>query len=304
MILSMTGVGKASIRYGDKSITVFIKTLNSKQIDISSRLPLLYRECDLELRNLIADTLVRGKVDLSVTIDETTSSLNDVQHINYEALNHYIDELTKLRGHLADKLKTPLELEDSIDIQKLLRLPGVLVSSGEKVAQVLSDEEVLCLKELTVQAIEEVLAFRRQEGEMLYKVLLQRIENIQTLLSDVDIPEAQRIQLIRQRIEDSLEKVALDTYDKARLEQEMVYYLEKLDINEEKDRLRHHLAYFKKELNKPEGKQGRTLGFIAQEIGREINTLGSKSNSAELQQIVVKMKDELEQIKEQSLNVL
>lgn len=302
MVLSMTGVGKSILRYADKGITIFIKTLNSKQLDVSTRLPLLYRERDLELRALVADYLVRGKVELSITLDDMASSLCGVQRINHEALQYYIEEFGLLQSKFTED-QTSLLSSQGIDLNALFRLPGVLTTQ-EQAVQILDEQEWLCVREGLISALEEVVAFRRQEGEMLQSVLTERIDHIKGLLAEVDIPEAERIVQIRQRLEEGLKKVALEGYDKGRLEQEMVYYIEKLDVNEEKDRLRHHLNYFVETLNKPEGQQGRTLGFIAQEIGREINTLGSKSNNAEMQQIVVKMKDELEQIKEQTLNVL
>lgn len=293
MILSMTGVGKHLVRYANKSITIFIKTLNSKQIDISTRLPQLYREHDLEVRSLVTDYLTRGKVEVSISIDDTSSALSGVQPINIEALRYYQEQIAQVKAELG------LELKE----EQLLRLPGVVMSLDNGV-QELEQEEWQAVRAGIIATLEEVVAFRTQEGEMLHKVLSLRIENISKLLAQVEIPEQERIQNIRQRIEEGLKKLSVEAYDKGRLEQEMIYYIEKLDINEEKDRLRHHLDYFLSELAKPEAKQGKTLGFIAQEIGREINTLGSKSNQAEMQQIVVRMKDELEQIKEQSLNIL
>lgn len=293
MILSMTGVGKHLVRYANKSITIFIKTLNSKQIDISTRLPQLYREHDLEVRSLVTDYLTRGKVEVSISIDDTSSALSGVQPINIEALRYYQEQIAQVKAELG------LELKE----EQLLRLPGVVMSLDNGV-QELEQEEWQAVRAGIIATLEEVVAFRTQEGEMLHKVLSLRIENISKLLAQVEIPEQERIQNIRQRIEEGLKKLSVEAYDKGRLEQEMIYYIEKLDINEEKDRLRHHLDYFLSELAKPEAKQGKTLGFITQEIGREINTLGSKSNQAEMQQIVVRMKDELEQIKEQSLNIL
>lgn len=289
----MTGVGKHLVRYASKSITIFIKTLNSKQIDISTRLPQLYREHDLEVRSLVTDYLTRGKVEVSISIDDTSSALSGVQPINIEALRYYQEQIAQVKAELG------LELKE----EQLLRLPGVVMSLDNGV-QELEQEEWQAVRAGIIATLEEVVAFRTQEGEMLHKVLSLRIENISKLLAQVEIPEQERIQNIRQRIEEGLKKLSVEAYDKGRLEQEMIYYIEKLDINEEKDRLRHHLDYFLSELAKPEAKQGKTLGFIAQEIGREINTLGSKSNQAEMQQIVVRMKDELEQIKEQSLNIL
>lgn len=290
----MTGVGKSIVRHAEKSITIFIKTLNSKQIDISTRIPSLYRERELEVRSLVTDYLTRGKVDLSITIDDASASLSGVQQINREALMSYIEQIEEIRTKVYFKLD---------NMESLLRLPGVLVSN-DTTTQELSDEEWQAVRVGIIEALEAVVAFRKQEGQMLSEVLLQRINNIHGLLAQIEIPEGERINQIKTRLEEGLKKLSIEGYDKSRLEQEMIYYIEKLDVNEEKDRLRHHLGYFCDELNKPEGLQGKTLGFVAQEIGREINTLGSKSNNAEMQQLVVKMKDELEQIKEQSLNVL
>ena len=294
MVLSMTGVGKSIVRHNNKTIIIFVKTLNSKQIDISTRIPALYREKELELRTMVSEKLVRGKVELSISIDEANTSLSGVQQINVEALRYYKEQLDNLNKELG------LELGST---EQLLKLPGVFVSAESSI-QELGDEEWSVVRQGLEEALEAVSAFRRQEGCMLEDVLRQSIKNIRALLSKVDIPEQERIQQIRQKIEEGLKKLSIDGYDRGRLEQEMIYYIEKLDINEEKNRLRNHLDYFETELDLSEGIQGKTLGFVAQEIGREINTLGSKSNNADMQQIVVKMKDELEQIKEQTLNIL
>ena len=294
MVLSMTGVGKSIVRHNNKTIIIFVKTLNSKQIDISTRIPALYREKELELRTMVSEKLVRGKVELSINIDEANTSLSVVQQINVEALRYYKEQLDNLNKELG------LELGS---IEQLLKLPGVFVNAESSI-QELGDEEWAVVRQGLEVALEAVSAFRRQEGCMLEDVLRQSIKNIRSLLSKVDIPEQERIQQIRQKIEEGLKKLSIDGYDRGRLEQEMIYYIEKLDINEEKNRLRNHLDYFEAELDLSEGIQGKTLGFVAQEIGREINTLGSKSNNADMQQIVVKMKDELEQIKEQTLNIL
>ena len=290
----MTGVGKSIVRHNNKTIIIFVKTLNSKQIDISTRIPALYREKELELRTMVSEKLVRGKVELSISIDEANTSLSGVQQINVEALRYYKEQLDNLNKELG------LELGST---EQLLKLPGVFVSAESSI-QELGDEEWAAVRQGLEEALEAVSAFRRQEGCMLEDVLRQSIKNIRTLLAKVDIPEQERIQQIRQKIEEGLKKLSIDGYDRGRLEQEMIYYIEKLDINEEKNRLRNHLDYFEAELDLSEGIQGKTLGFVAQEIGREINTLGSKSNNADMQQIVVKMKDELEQIKEQTLNIL
>lgn len=290
----MTGVGKVTTRFEHKSISIFIKTLNSKQLDISTRLPLLYREREIDIRNLTAEYLTRGKIDLSITIDDISTTLVGVQKVNEMALKYYTEQF--------DNIVSTMELERP-SIEALLRLPGVLVSNDTSTAE-LSDEEWQALKAGIVEALESVNAFRRQEGLMLEQALSRRIEQIGRLLLEVESPESERIPAIKQKLEEALQKLSPEGIDRGRLEQELIYYIEKLDINEEKDRLRHHLAYFDEVLASPEGGQGKTLGFIAQEIGREINTLGSKSNNATMQQIVVRMKDELEQIKEQSLNVL
>ena len=294
MVLSMTGVGKSIVRHNNKTIIIFVKTLNSKQIDISTRIPALYREKELELRTMVSEKLVRGKVELSISIDEANTSLSGVQQINVEALRYYKEQLDNLNKELG------LELGST---EQLLKLPGVFVSTESSI-QELGDEEWTVVRRGLEESLEAVSAFRRQEGCMLEDVLRQSIKNIRFLLAKVDIPEQERIQQIRQKIEEGLKKLSIDGYDRGRLEQEMIYYIEKLDINEEKNRLRNHLDYFEAELDLSEGIQGKTLGFVAQEIGREINTLGSKSNNADMQQIVVKMKDELEQIKEQTLNIL
>jgi len=295
MIHSMTGFGKASARFGSRTVTVAIKSLNSKQADISARIASAYREGELELRSLIADRLQRGKIDLTVTMEDDMLEGNATP-INKESLLGYIHQLQSIR--------TESGLDFPIDPIALLRLPGVMDSESSRPSEV-SKEEWEVVRTTTLQAIEELQAFRLQEGKMLREVSALRIEKISALLRDITFPEAERITAIRQRLEEGLAKIApAGGYDSSRLEQEMIYYIEKLDINEEKSRLAHHLSYFLEVLDADAPGQGKTLGFIAQEIGREINTMGSKSNQAEMQQIVVKMKDELEQIKEQVLNIL
>jgi len=291
----MTGFGKASARFGSRTITVAIKSLNSKQADISARIASAYREGELELRSLIADRLQRGKIDLTVTMEDDMLEGNATP-INKESLLGYIHQLQSIR--------TESGLDFPIDPVALLRLPGVMDSESSRPSEV-SKEEWEVVRTTTLQAIEELQAFRLQEGKMLREVCALRIDKISVLLQDITFPEAERITAIRQRLEEGLAKIApAGGYDSSRLEQEMIYYIEKLDINEEKSRLAHHLSYFLEVLDADAPGQGKTLGFIAQEIGREINTMGSKSNQAEMQQIVVKMKDELEQIKEQVLNIL
>ena len=291
----MTGFGKASARFGSRTITVAIKSLNSKQADLSARIASIYREGELELRSLITDRLQRGKIDLTITMEDDALEGNTTP-INKEALLGYVHQLQTLR--------TESGLDFSIDPVVLLRLPGVMDSESSRTTEV-SKEEWDVVRATTRQAVEELQAFRLQEGKMLHEVCASRIAKISALLEEITFPEAERIATIRQRLEEGLAKIAPQGgYDNSRLEQEMIYYIEKLDINEEKSRLAHHLSYFIEVLNADQPGQGKTLGFIAQEIGREINTMGSKSNQAEMQQLVVKMKDELEQIKEQVLNIL
>ena len=295
MIYSMTGFGKDALRYGSRTITVAIKSLNSKQADLSARVPSAYRTAELELRSLITSQLQRGKIDLSISIDDDALEGN-ASLINREALIGYVHQLRALSSELGQELP--------LDTAALLRLPGVLDTESTRQPE-LGEEELAVLREATQQAVDELTEFRRQEGVMLYEVLAERIQRITALLAEITYPEAERIQQVRQRLEEGLRKLMPSgDYDRSRLEQELIYYIEKLDINEEKSRLAHHLSYFMEVLDAPQPGQGKTLGFIAQEIGREINTMGSKSNHAAMQQLVVQMKDELEQIKEQVLNVL
>ncbi len=291
----MTGFGKAALRYGSRTITVAIKSLNSKQADLSARVPSAYRTAELELRSLITSQLQRGKIDLSISIDDDALEGN-ASLINREALIGYVHQLRALSSELGQELP--------LDTAALLRLPGVLDTESTRQPE-LGEEELAVLRQATQQAVDELTEFRRQEGVMLYEVLAERIQRITALLAEITYPEAERIQQVRQRLEEGLRKLMPSgDYDRSRLEQELIYYIEKLDINEEKSRLAHHLSYFMEVLDAPQPGQGKTLGFIAQEIGREINTMGSKSNHATMQQLVVQMKDELEQIKEQVLNVL
>ena len=291
----MTGFGKAALRYSSRTITVAIKSLNSKQADLSARVPSAYRTAELELRSLITSQLQRGKIDLSISIDDDALEGN-ASLINREALIGYVHQLRALSSELGQELP--------LDTAALLRLPGVLDSESTRQPE-LGEEELAVLRQATQQAVDELMEFRRQEGVMLYEVLAERIQRITALLAEIAYPEAERIQQVRQRLEEGLRKLMPSgDYDRSRLEQELIYYIEKLDINEEKSRLAHHLSYFMEVLDAPQPGQGKTLGFIAQEIGREINTMGSKSNHAAMQQLGVQMKDELEQIKEQVLNVL
>ena len=291
MILSMTGFGKASALYQNKKLTVEVKSLNSKQLDLSTRMPQSYREMDMELRNLMSHKLLRGKVDVTVWVEYIQGETGTT--LNVEALNQYKTQIE----HLSQELSLPLP---SDWYATLLRLPDALVAdhndeldSGEKDA----------LRTVANEAVDALVSFRTQEGARLQQFFEEKIAAIQQLLDEVPQYEQCRIDKIKARIIDSLSKLEGVDYDSNRLEQELIFYIEKLDITEEKLRLQNHLNYFLDTLHTGEG-QGKKLGFISQEMGREINTLGSKANQAELQKVVVRMKDQLEQIKEQVLNVL
>lgn len=291
MIQSMTGYGKATITLADKKINVEIKSLNSKALDLSTRIAPAYREKEMEIRNEIAKSLERGKVDFSLWVDKSDADV--VTPINAAVVEGYYRQIRQL----SDALEIPMP-NDWFKI--LLRMPDVMTKNE---TQELSDEEWAEAHRAIEEAIQHLVDFRKQEGEALAKKFQEKIANIRSLLHSVAPHEAERIEKIKTRIMDALEKTASVDFDKNRLEQELIYYIEKLDINEEKQRLANHLTYFINTLEDGKG-QGKKLGFIAQEMGREINTLGSKSNNAEMQKIVVQMKDELEQIKEQVLNVM
>ena len=286
----MTGYGKAVAELPNKKITIEIKSLNSKQFDLFTRLPSAYREKEIALRNSLARRLVRGKVDLSMNVEVIAKDVTS--KIDHHVLSQYHREITGL----AVELNIP-QPQDWFTV--LLRLPDVMRQEQEE----LSDEEWYIIERAVNRAVDDAIAFRRQEGEMLAQVLTTKIRNIRSLLEAVEPFEEERVEKVRSRIREGLNGLEGIEYDKNRFEQEMIYYIEKLDLNEEKNRLAHHLDYFTATLKEKEP-QGKKLGFIAQEIGREINTLGSKSNQSDMQRIVVQMKDELEQMKEQILNVL
>lgn len=287
----MTGYGKATAVYNGKKINIEIKSLNSKALDLSTRIASLYREKEIEIRALIAATLERGKVDFSLWVekDENLSATP----INAAILENYYKQIQTI----STERNIPLPNDW---FATLLRMPDVLTRAE---VEELSDEEWAAVKKGIEEALQKLVDFRKQEGAALYKKFSEKLENIGALLQSIEPYEKSRTEKIRQRIIDGLNSIPEVEYDRNRLEQEMIYYIEKLDINEEKQRLANHLKYFKETMDQGHG-QGKKLGFIAQEIGREINTTGSKSNQAEMQQIVVKMKDELEQIKEQVLNVM
>lgn len=291
MIQSMTGYGKATTTFGDKKINVEIKSLNSKAMDLSARIAPLYREKEMEIRNMIAQALERGKVDLYIWIEKDTAEA--ATPINVALVENYYNQIKTI----AENCRIPLPQDW---FATLLRMPDVLTKVE---TQELQDEEWAAVKKTIEEAIQHLVDFRKQEGAALERKFTEKLDNIERLLKSIEPYEKERVTKIKDKITDALERVLNTDYDKNRLEQELIYYIEKLDINEEKQRLANHLKYFHETMSNGHG-QGKKLGFIAQEMGREINTTGSKSNHAEMQNIVVQMKDELEQIKEQVLNVM
>ena len=289
MLQSMTGYGKATGTYNDKQIRVEIKSLNSKQMDISSRMPAQYREKDLDLRRMVTQQLERGKVDLNINV--TSTNVVASTQINGAILKDYYNQIKQL----SDTENIPLPADW---FSTLLRLPEVLKNEEQQ----LEENEWLEVAKITQEAIGQLVKFRVQEGNSLANVFTSKVDNIERLLGTVGQYETERIERIKTRLRDGLQNLN-ENYNADRFEQELIFYIEKLDVNEEKSRLKNHLDYFRETMKK-EHNPGKKLGFIAQEMGREINTLGSKANHAELQKIVVLMKDELEQIKEQVLNVL
>lgn len=286
MIQSMTGYGKAVTESSDKKITIEIRALNSKSMDLSTRLPYLYKEKELEIRKYISEQLQRGKIDLSINTETTTT--NKAQQINGSIIKSYIEEFKEI-------------VPDATDAELLaivMRLPEVLSFTSTEIDE---DEWSLAFETLK-SAINDLIDFRINEGKVLETEFTTRIQNILNLLDQVNPFETERIATLKERFIKNLEELNVD-YDQNRYEQELIYYIEKLDITEEKVRLRNHCNYFLETLNSEES-NGKKLGFITQEIGREINTLGSKSYHAEMQKIVVQMKDELEKMKEQLLNIL
>ena len=291
MIQSMTGYGKASAEFQGKKINAEVKSLNSKALDLSTRLAPIYREKEMEVRALIAQALERGKVEFNLWIEQ--SEVQNAASINGELIANYYKQIKDI----ADKY----DIEEPENIWTvLLRMPDVLSKTE---IQELTEEEWAVAKNVVEKAIQQLVDFRKQEGLALQKKFEEKLDNIATLLTSIEPFETNRTEKIRQKLVDALQAIPEVEYDRNRLEQEMIYYIEKLDINEEKQRLTNHLRYFRQTMEEGHG-QGKKLGFIAQEMGREINTTGSKSNQAEMQNIVVKMKDELEQIKEQILNVM
>ena len=287
----MTGYGKVTAEFEGKKIHVEIKSLNSKALDLSTRIAPLYREKEMEIRNLIAGRLERGKVDFNLWVEKDV--VDSATPINMAVLESYYKQINSIAE------TTGIPLPDDW-FATLLRLPDVMTKVE---VQELSEEEWAVVNQAIHEAIDHLVAFRIQEGAALERKFTEKLDNITALLASIEVYETERVNRIRERIVEALEKTLSVDYDKNRLEQELIYYIEKLDINEEKQRLANHLRYFRQTMAEGHG-QGKKLGFIAQEMGREINTTGSKSNHAEMQNIVVKMKDELEQIKEQVLNVM
>ena len=294
MIQSMTGYGKADVTYNGKKIHVEIKSLNSKALDLSTRIAPLYREKEMELRKLIQENLERGKVDFNLWIEKDTTAVGGV--INADAVANYVAQMKQISAECLGGVGC---LTENI-WETLVRLPEVVQTSA---VETLEPEEWQVVSEIVNEAIAHLVDFRKQEGEALYAKFCKNLDTIEGLMKQLEPFEVSRIEKIRQRLTERLAELKGVDYDKCRLEQELIYYIEKLDINEEKQRLANHLEYFKQTMLNGSG-QGKKLGFIAQEMGREINTTGSKSNQAEMQNIVVMMKDELEQIKEQVLNVM
>ena len=288
----MTGYGKASAIYNDKKITAEIKSLNSKALDLTARIAVCYREKEMELRAMISNTLLRGKVEFSLWVerDETEQAAR----LNAPLIKKYMEQFQEANTQYG--IPVPENLTEVI-----LRLPDAV--SKQDTAEELAEEEWNVARSVAEQAVNQLMEFRTQEGKALEQKFREKSDNIEALMKSIEPYEKARTEKIRQRLTDALSTIPEVEYDRGRLEQEMIFYIEKLDINEEKQRLFHHLEYFRETLSGEYG-QGKKLGFIAQEMGREINTTGSKSNQAEMQNIVVMMKDELEQIKEQVLNVL
>jgi len=291
MLISMTGYGKASQEFGSKKITVEIKSLNSKQLDIFSRIPGYYKEKEIEVRNVISKKLSRGKIEFNMYAEVSGTDSNSV--VNADIVKSYYKQLSDISQDLGIGKEQDL-------LQTIMRLPDTLKTEREE----LDDEEWSEVLKGVTNAIDDLIVFRTQEGKVLEKDITTRVKKIRQLLVEVEPLEKQRLERVKERLRSNLIELAeKENLDENRFEQELIFYLEKLDITEEKVRLKNHCDYFLETTNSDEP-MGKKLGFISQEIGREINTLGSKANDSEMQKIVVLMKDELEKIKEQLLNVL
>lgn len=288
----MTGYGKASATYKDKKIYAEIKSLNSKALDLSVRMAPAYREKEMELRTMIGERLLRGKVEFSLWVER--DEMEQTATLNIPLMQSYIQQFRLAQEQYG--IPMPENITEIV-----LRMPDAI--NKQEGSEEPEAEEWDTVMQVAHDAIEQLMEFRAKEGNALEHKFHEKVDNIEALMKSIEPYEKARTEKIRQRLVDALTTIPEVEYDRGRLEQEMIFYIEKLDINEEKQRLAHHLKYFRETLASPHG-QGKKLGFIAQEMGREINTTGSKSNEAEMQNIVVKMKDELEQIKEQVLNVL
>lgn len=288
----MTGYGKAEIHFNGKKIHAEIKSLNSKTLDLSARIAPIYREKEMEVRKFIAAQLERGKIDFNLWVEKDQAS--SFLPINQEAVKDYTRQIRAI----SESNNIPFPEQGIWEV--LIKLPETMQPN---VVEDLTEEEWNAASQAVAEAVGHLVEFRTQEGLALQKKFSEKIDNIERLLGEIEPFEKSRVEKIRQRLTERLEELKGVDYDKNRLEQELIYYIEKLDISEEKQRLANHLKYFRETMETSHG-QGKKLGFIAQEMGREINTTGSKSNQAEMQNIVVKMKDELEQIKEQVLNAL
>ena len=289
MIKSMTGFGKGEVRLASKVITIEVKSLNSKQSDIFMKLPSSYKSKEIDLRNIISQSLNRGKIDFLLSVESTE---NNLVKINKELALSYFNQIKELEPSVGDKMSEEM-------LSLILRMPEVIGSTGK---EEIDENEWEAIKKATNEALKNLDNFRNTEGKVLENDLFSHIKNIDTYLTQIDPLDKIRVAKIREKQEKAIAELKEVTVDKNRFEQELIYYFEKVDISEEKVRLKSHLDYFV--VTAKEENPGKKLGFIAQEIGREINTIGSKSNDADMQQMVVQMKDELEKIKEQSLNVL
>lgn len=292
MILSMTGYGKASAQYRDKKITAEIKSLNSKALDLTARIASNYREKEMQLRTLIGERLLRGKIEFCLWIEKDT--IEQTAQLNIPLILKYLEQFKEAN----EKYGIPLPANIT---EVIIKMPDAI--SRQDTSEETSDEEWDIVQQVTDAAIEQLIEFRKKEGLALEHKFTENLNNIDSLMASLEPYEKTRTAKIRQRLADALSSIPEVEYDRGRLEQEMIFYIEKLDISEEKQRLKQHIDYFRETIAIEHG-QGKKLAFIAQEMGREINTTGSKSNQAEMQNIVVMMKDELEQIKEQVLNVL
>lgn len=292
MVKSMTGFGKATVETGNKKIVIEIKSLNSKQLDLNLRMPNLYKEKEMEIRSMVKERLDRGKVDMNIYFDNAES--DKAVSINANVVEQYFNQMLEISARLG------MEPDKNELLQTVMRFPDTLQVQAEE----LDETEWQNLKAGIGKALEEIDKFRIQEGKALIGDIVHRVELIQQLAAQVPQFEGRRIEVIRQKLQEKInEWTGIQNVDQNRLEQEIIYYLEKLDITEEKVRLANHCKYFMETVEKEEA-PGRKIGFIAQEIGREINTMGSKANDTDIQKLVVRMKDELEKIKEQGLNIL